>query len=170
MYNHHMLVVCVVSQYCVRVIHYTDMSDETDGPNKTGDFELAIRALGAAISSASLESASIVEEDLEVDLSKDYIELLQYSPGVALYSSQEAIDRVRSRLNEREYCAIRNNCESLINWAITGKKSSNQVDTAVAVGVGVGIAAVISVAAVGLVTLFGGNSNKKTDSDSDGDK
>jgi hypothetical protein len=58
-----------------------------------------------------------------------HVILLRYPHGVDKYNGREAIERARSRLREREYCLFRNNCEHLINWAITDKKESDQIAT-----------------------------------------
>jgi hypothetical protein len=48
------------------------------------------------------------------------------------YSAQEIIDRARSRVGEREYRVLDNNCEHFCNWCVTGLSSSLQAQRPVA--------------------------------------
>jgi lecithin:retinol acyltransferase len=48
------------------------------------------------------------------------------------YSAQEIIDRARSRVGEREYRLLDNNCEHFCNWCITGLSRSLQAQRPVA--------------------------------------
>lgn len=149
-YSHHMMVVEVIDSSHVRVIHYTGVCEDA---TKAAVAE----ALMTAISSTSSGQSEIIEEKVEINLGNATVELLRYAHGVALYTGAEAIKRARSRLNEKQYNLATNNCECFINWAITGKSESGQVNKAVGMAaVGVGLA--VGVAAVGgmLYTLFGG--------------
>lgn len=44
------------------------------------------------------------------------------------YSSSEIVHRARSRIGERQYKILSNNCEHFCNWCISGKSYSAQVN------------------------------------------
>jgi hypothetical protein len=44
------------------------------------------------------------------------------------YSSEEIADRARSRLGEKQYRVLFNNCEHFCSWCVSGKSYSAQVD------------------------------------------
>lgn len=46
------------------------------------------------------------------------------------------LERARSRLGERQYSLLTNNCEHFANWCATGSACSRQVEQAVAAGAG----------------------------------
>jgi len=48
------------------------------------------------------------------------------------YSAQEIIDRARSRVGERKYRLLDNNCEHFCNWCITGLSHSLQAERRIA--------------------------------------
>ncbi|ESK41255.1 hypothetical protein P256_00244 [Acinetobacter nectaris CIP 110549] len=60
-----------------------------------------------------------------------------------IYSPKEVVERARSRLGEKNYSLLTNNCEHFAVWCKTGVKGSKQVE---------GI----------LETIFGADSNKKS--------
>ncbi len=75
-----------------------------------------------------------------------------YKDGVVIYTPEEAIARARSRKGEAKYKLLSNNCESFVNWALTGEDVTDQGDAApkkialgAAIGVGVGAAAVYGI-------------------------
>ena len=151
-YYHHMMVVEVINTKRIQVIHYTGAAGKGE----------AAAVLVAAVSSTSHDQSVIIEEKIDIDVGNATLELLRYAPGVAKHTGTKAIDRARSRLGEREYNVATNNCECFINWAITEKSESGQVDTVVKVAAGVGLA--VGVAAVGgaiLYGLFGGKKKQK---------
>lgn len=47
------------------------------------------------------------------------------------FSRKEVVKRAKSRIGERQYNLITNNCETFCNWCITGQNKSNQVTNAV---------------------------------------
>lgn len=160
-----MLVVKVVDGVCVRVIHYTDEQEDC----KTD----SVGAVSAAASSRDFDSSKIIEEVVSIDVNTETVELLRYS-SVVVYGGRKAIDRVRSRLHERKYNLFTNNCEHLINWALTGESESDQVDTAATVGKVAAAGAVLAVVAsagiigaVALSKLFSGKNKDSEDEDSD---
>ena len=142
-----MLVVDVIDADCgeLMVIHYTTPTSVKDD--------------------ALLEGKRIVMEEF-VQIQEE-IERVQYKAHVHVYSPQEAIRRARSRLDEQKYNIFSNNCESLVNWALTDQDVTDQ-GTEAAVGVGVGAAVGVGVvAAVGytLWALFGGSNKDKKDTE-----
>jgi hypothetical protein len=114
-----MLVVRVIDGHHLRVIHYTT-NDEKNS------IELGVAAVCPLLGSAG----EVKEEDIAVDLSKENYHQLDYPPGVAVYTGMDVVDRARLKLKEKKYSGFSNNCESLVNWAITTKESTNQGDNA----------------------------------------
>jgi hypothetical protein len=148
-----MLVVRVINESLLRVIHYVIR----DG----------MALLGKAVSSGSCSATDgggeVKEEEVRIDLTQEKLEKLGYSsPGEALYTGQAAIDRARERVGETGYSLLFNNCESLVNWAITGKNRTNQGDTGLVVGAAL-TAGVVGAVAYGLYSLFSGGKNKERD-------
>lgn len=78
------------------------------------------------------------------------------------YERKEALKRALSRIGEKAYSYVRNNCEHFKNWVHYGINSSDQVDKAgniaLGVGVGVGVLAIAKkypkLALVGLVVVL----------------
>jgi hypothetical protein len=54
------------------------------------------------------------------------VRAIEYSE--AKYSPQEIVLRARSRLGEKKYQVLRNNCEHFCNWCISGCSRSTQVE------------------------------------------
>ena len=48
-----------------------------------------------------------------------------------IFSSEEIIERARSRLGEKKYSLVFKNCEHFTNWCVSGKTKSSQVRRAV---------------------------------------
>jgi len=46
----------------------------------------------------------------------------------ARYAAREIVQRARSRLGERAFHLLRNNCEHFCNWCIAGRHHSEQVE------------------------------------------
>lgn len=162
--DHHMLVVEVIDKTHLVVIHYTGR-DDTDG--NSGQATVSIGASSG--SSSGLSVGEVKEEIIEIDLIGETYQKLEYKDGVALYTGKDAVNRARKRLSEAKYNVFFNNCESLINWAITGKNKTIQgevalaeaaIGTAVGVGVGVGVLGVIG---YGIYSLIRGGENDDSD-------
>ena len=149
---HHVLVVKVIDAQRLKVIHYTGSVDKTQ-ESKYQDSTDAMDAMYAAFSGKTFESAEIIEELYTIIVEDEVVELLRYPAGVAVYEGRKAVQRIRSRLCEREYCLLSNNCEHLINWAITDRSESDQVDTAAKVGKGIAVGAAVGVAALSVVAV-----------------
>ena len=150
LYYHHMLVVEVTGAENLIVIHYTG--------NQNQDY-LNSLAVGSGVASASSSFsfslsdgivAVIKEESVYLDPKKQTVELLEYKePNVAKYNGKEAIIQARSRVGDTSFNIFFKNCESFVNWAITGQEATNQGELAAA-GLVAGGAAV---AGIGLMTL-----------------
>lgn len=152
--DHHMLVVKVVDSCHLRVIHYT--TNDEKGTNSSDGMVLAA---AAACPSLLGSAGEVKEEVIEVDLAKDRHEMLEYPPGVALHTGEDAIDRARLKLKEKEYNGFSNNCESLVNWAITGKKQTNQGDTASQLAGGLLTVGVLGAIAFAVTAVLAGRKN-----------
>ena len=129
-YHHHMLVVEVVSGNQLKVIHYTgaeELEEAVDGA--------ASSASSSAVSSSfSLGSAGQMVGEVKEELlpiKPNDIQLLKYrDPSTSMYCAVDAIDRARTRLGERRYSVVGNNCEHFVNWAKTGSAKSHQTRVA----------------------------------------
>jgi hypothetical protein len=62
--------------------------------------------------------------------------------GINRFSGKETVHRARSRLGERSYNLIFNNCEHFALWCKTGKSKSRQVERAVTIAMVLGTIAV----------------------------
>ena len=149
-----MLVVKVKNGMFLRVIHYTES-------------EYSEASVGTASSAASLSSfsvsngtdiAKVKEEDIIVNLEEERVELLEYDdpdPEVAVHRGKASIRRARSRIGENRFDFVFKNCESLINWAITGREETAQGQVAIVAGgaaaAAVGVVAVATIGIPGLV-------------------
>ena len=130
-----MIVVEVIDSNHLKVLHYTSLE---------GD------------SCAAHESASIREDNIDTSMIKpDDICLINHDDTkTKVYSGQEAVERARSRLGEKNYHIFKNNCECYCNWVKTDKSESPQAKTVVTAGVVTGaVAAVGAVATVAAVAL-----------------
>ena len=167
-----MLVVKVIDEYHIRVIHYIDVIEEPDGTLISGSGP-TLREMGAAVSGSTMKLLAIIKEKRKLDVKQMKIELLEYLPGVAVYSRRKAIARAESRLHEREYNLYTNNCECLINWAYTDKSESGQVEKAKNIAIGVGLGALAIGVGVGLAAYMLSKKkepdSEKSDSDEDFD-
>ena len=152
-----MLVVEVVSKTRLRVIHYT-----AGDPNKVAGIPDSMQAagvssLGVAFSSGSGSAvqgvAMVIEEVIELDPTTETVEVITYSAKTCVYSADKAIHRARKKVGEQAYHLFNNNCESFVNWTLTGEAESKQGDFAkialigagAAVGIGIGVAVTVGV-------------------------
>ena len=116
--DHHMLVTKVISDVELKVIHYT-LEKET-------------------------YTARVIEEEVKVSLLTEKVEVLEY-PKESFYSvfpPEKAVERARGRLGETQYGVVTNNCESFVNWALTGEAFSVQSARGVLYGAVAGARAV----------------------------
>ena len=126
-YDHHMLVVEAYSANSLKVIHYTSLFERGPGqeqcPPALSNLGVARNENGerAPLGVVAEETLTVTEEDLRS------MHLLRYPEGVRVFSVEESISRARSRLNEKEYNLITNNCECFVNWAVTGEAISYQI-------------------------------------------
>ena len=147
-YHHHMLVTEVYKpDGKLKVIHFS---------SGRSDSRL----------SSKLASARIVEEYYIIKPGTE-LEVLTYKlPRKQLYTTDEAIERARNRLGENDYNAFFYNCESFVNWALTGEEKSQQGtraaagtivgSIATAGGVGAGVGGAIGSALGPVGTVAGG--------------
>uniref|UniRef100_A0A1X7SWJ0 LRAT domain-containing protein n=1 Tax=Amphimedon queenslandica TaxID=400682 RepID=A0A1X7SWJ0_AMPQE len=127
-------------------------------------------ACASSFSGSATGLAIVREEEITVDLNKSNVELVEYEdPKVVLYEGQEALERARSRTDEKDYSLLFKNCESLINWAITGKEETGQGQVAIAAGAIVGIAVGAAALYIGW-KLFTGDDKKSKDDDESSDE
>ena len=122
----------------IKVIHYT-----TSTSSKTKK---------ALFSGSNI----VMEEVLQIS---EKIERVQYLDHVGVYSPKDAIKRARSRVGEQDYSVFFNNCEALVNWAVTSKDVTDQGTAAAVLGATVGVG-VVAAAAYGVHTLLHDDSEK----------
>ncbi len=114
-----------------KVIHYSDES---------GDTGKDIRIREATLSRFKNNASEIFAIDFEAY--RDYIENPElfdfaglfklafdnlFGNELHLYSPEETVERAKSRLGERAYNLLLNNCEHFAIWCKTGKYESSQV-------------------------------------------
>ena len=169
-----MMVVQVYDSSQIWVIHYcnTESKPESFGSLPEQAQEMCVQMAAAAASSTSspFTLASIVEECISLNVYNSIIELLTYPDGEDVYKGQEAIDRARERLGEKDYKLLSNNCESFLNWAITGKEVTNQGTTAKkaiaatsTAAIGIGLFAVVGAIGYGSYTAISGGTKEDDD-------
>ncbi len=125
LYDHHMLLTQVISASVVMVIHYTSA---VEGANRGQEDSLSSFSWFGGNDG---ETGVITEE--KIDMKPENLELLEYQDGMTRFTGEEAIERARQRLQEKEYGLMSNNCECFVNWALRGEAVSYQaVDGAVA--------------------------------------
>ncbi len=117
LYDHHMLVTSVPTQRKqLNVIHYSQRGGE--GVGSLNSFGFGGRGEDG--------SAEVLEETVTIS-DGDTIELLEYPDKVKCFSAEKSIQRATQKLGEKQYSVISNNCESFVNWVITDKAVSKQV-------------------------------------------
>ena len=110
-FDHHLLVVKVLSDTKVLVLNYA-------GPEISCKWPPTLPVVG-----------EVIEEVREIDNPKFAVSVLAFrDPPETLYTAEEAFERARTRLGERQWRLFTNNCEHLVNWALTGVARSSQVD------------------------------------------
>ena len=120
LYDHHMLVAEVIGSTLIKVIHYTgEVADAAaDSMSSFSSFSSGAGASGSV--------AAIIEQEVEVQLDKETVEVLEYPDHFESFSPSEILERARSRLGEKAYGLLNNNCECFVNWAAIGQDTSNQ--------------------------------------------
>lgn len=68
----------------------------------------------------------------------------------AAYNPQEVLQNAYSRLGERKFNLLGNNCEHFVSWSVTGQHRSRQVDNVVGT---VGAVSVFALICVGVAAL-----------------
>ena len=117
------MVVRVVNDTKLLVIQYTDNS-------VTGASGISAIVLSTVASSGSCRAAQVLEGEVDMDPESERVELLEYPEGVAIYTCKSIKAVRRASLNEEKYNLLENNCECLINWAITDENVSGQGEDA----------------------------------------
>ena len=118
-YDHHLLVVKAISEEEVHVIHYAG-GDE--GPRIRFEWPPTRPDMGL-----------ITEEVFRLNPAKVTALTFKDLPET-LYPPEEAFERARTRLGEKRWTLFTNNCEHLVNWALTGVACSSQQDAVKEVG------------------------------------
>ena len=118
-YDHHLLVVKVVSDEEVHVIHY---SNGDEGPKIRFQWPPTRPDMGL-----------ITEEVRRTNPAKVTVLTFRDAPET-VYTAEEAFERARTRLGEKRWELFTNNCEHLVNWALTGVARSSQHDAVKKVG------------------------------------
>ena len=147
-----MLVVKVIKNgMSLRVIHYTE-SEYSEASVGTASFAASLSSFSV---SNRTDIAKVKEEDIFVNPEEDRVELLEYDdPEVAVHRGQASIRRARSRIGKNRFDFMFKNCESLINWAITGREETGQGQTALfAGGAAAAVVAAVAVVLIGLPGL-----------------
>ena len=127
LYDHHMLVIEVVSETDIRVIHYTggvENHEEGGALGFTSATSFSVLGVGRGGEGTGVVAEEVIKvepEDLKC------LELLQYTDDVIPFPPDKSIERARGRLNERNYGVFHNNCECFVNWAVIDKAISYQV-------------------------------------------
>ena len=173
-----MLVVKVKNGMFLRVIHYTESEYSEASVGTASSAASSAASLSSFSVSNSTDIAKVKEEDIFVNPEEERVELLEYDdpdPEVAVHRGKASIRRARSRIGENRFDFVFKNCESLINWAITGREETGQGQAAIVVGgaaaavVGAAAVAIIGIPGLflsGLVFVYGymrGNEEKKDD-------
>ena len=139
-YDHHMLVVAVLDDVTLHVIHYTGEVADAAGDSAVTSFSsFGMRLGGRGGEDTDCEggegarggSAAVMEQKVRIDVRIEKVEVLDYPEqrGLNLFPPDEAIERARSRLGEKEYGLFKNNCECFVNWAVIGIATSNQYES-----------------------------------------
>lgn len=89
------------------------------------------KSVGSALVPQNFGSASPLANRLPalefLFAAKEIVDLL-LGEETRLYSAQETVERARSRIGERGYNLLLNNCEHFAVWCKTGVEKSEQVD------------------------------------------
>lgn len=100
-----------------------------------GDIETkSSKGAASSFSSFSVTGGQQVGEIKEetLDIRPHKVQLLKYKDqSLVAYSVDDSLKRARSRLGEKRYSVVTNNCEHLVNWARTGNAQSSQVQAGV---------------------------------------
>lgn len=78
----------------------------------------------------SLRRGPVEEVSLETFAGRNGYAVMDHAN--AAYGNSDIAERARSRLGESRYHLLRNNCEHLAHWCITGRAVSRQADALLA--------------------------------------
>jgi hypothetical protein len=138
-YDHHMLVIAVLDDVTLHVIHYTgEVANAAADSAVTSFSSFGSFGGGEDVDCESGEGArggpgpaAVKEQRVKIQVRTEKVEVLEYPEqrDLSLFSPDEAIERARGRLGEKEYGVFKNNCECFVNWAVTGIATSNQYES-----------------------------------------
>ena len=172
LYYHHMLVVKVIDAKKLKVIHRTGYQNQDYFNSLAAESGVASASLSSfSVSLSDGIAAKIKEESVPLDPKEQIVELLEYvEPNVVKYNGKKAIMRARERVGQdTSFSVFFKNCESFVNWAITGQEVTNQGELGLlaggaAVGIGLVTLGAPLMVGAGLVFLAGylnGKSSRK---------
>ena len=121
-----MMVVEVVSDTELAVIHYTGAEQLEEGVDLAASSASPSSGFGSfSFSAGGQLTGEVKEEVLEIEPSE--IQVLEYKDAhIDTYSVEESLERARSRVGEKRYSVVLNNCEHFVNWSKTGTAQSHQ--------------------------------------------
>ena len=112
-------------QYCPAVyMHIILLFSETEGCDAGSSM-----AVASSFSSFSFSGGQPLGEIKEetLPISPHQVQVLDYNDKSQVkYSVDDSLKRARTRLGEKKYNVVTNNCEHLVNWAKTGVAQSSQ--------------------------------------------
>lgn len=97
-------------------------------------------------------SAVVCRTDMETFLKGGRLQIRSYS---CCDNADAVISRAKSRLGQRDYALLSNNCEHFAEWCKTGCSQSEQVDSAKAAGKGTAGTSVAAAGALSVVSRAG---------------
>ena len=161
-YCHHMLVVKVIDDETLHVIHYTGSVEPS--------VDKAVEVVATSFFGSS-DTGVVKEGDVPIDLEEYKVELVEYDdPGVVLYKGQDAIERARTRVGEKDYHLLTKNCESFVNWTITGIEETSQGETAIVAGAAAGVGVLVALTWAGWKWLRKDDDKSKDEESNEKDK
>ena len=121
-----MMVVEVVSDTELAVIHYTGAEQLEEGVDLAASSASPSSGFGSfSFSAGGQLTGEVKEEVLQIEPSE--VQLLEYKDAHKdTYSVEESLERARSRVGEKRYSVVLNNCEHFVNWSKTGTAQSHQ--------------------------------------------
>ena len=173
LYYHHMLVVEVTDAENLIVIHCTGYQNQDYFDSLAAESGVASASLSSfSVSHSNGIAAEIKEESILIRPKEQTVELLEYEGlNVVRCNGEEAIMRARTRVGDTSYSIFFKNCESFVNWAITGQEVTNQGELGLLAGgaaVGIGLMTLAAPLMVGAgLAFFAGYLNGKSSSKKD---
>lgn len=130
LYDHHCLVVKVLDENYAKVVHFNAKA-ACDPlmrlPASIIYFVNYIVIIFSLLKFGLLCAARVRKQRLYIDPVAENVQRLDYFPSQKVFSTEEIMERAESILGSCDYNMFWNNCESLINFIIIGKRVSNQL-------------------------------------------